>query len=367
MADQTRGSFNPGIHGARGLFCLMVIIYHIWNSGVPRWPVPVLVDHAMESFRYGVELFFAISGYVIFVTMQPVLAGRKSPLDFIANRATRIFPVLWVAIIVFIPLGIIDGDQSVVANLQPLWLFNLKLAGNFLALGPIWPVPVFYGVTWTIGYEFAFYGLCFLYLCGQYYLGRNLRGVVILLGLALVLYHPRGLFFGAGILVAVGLFRSGALKALAVWPLAWLALFLAAWQSMAAPVSPFFPDIPDWQLQTHWPAAIVAFVSITLAIAGIAAGRGRFCWFLTTGPMLRLGTISYSLYLWHPIVLGVVKFAMTKLGLTAMAGDGAQLLFLILALPPSLMLGHLSQLWLEQRATAWLRQRKEVPQSEVSA
>lgn len=356
-------AFSPGIHGARGLFCLFVVLYHVWNSGLPRWPVPGLVEQGMESLRYGVELFFAISGFVIFNTMH----RSATPLDFFANRASRIFPAMWLAILVFIPLGIIDGEESITTNLQPLWLFGVKLVGNFMALGPIWPVPVFYGVTWTIGYEFVFYGLCFLYLSGQYYLRRDLRWPVILLGLGLILYHPRGLFFISGILVALGLFRSGPLQRVAIWPLFWLVLFLAAWQSVAATVTPFFPPIPEWHWQTHWPAGIAAFCGVTFAIAAIARGDGLFCRFLTTKLMLWLGTISYSLYLWHPIVLGVVKFGLKKLGILAWAGDGAQLAFLLFALPPSLLIGHLSQILLEKRLTGWLRQRTARPPTTASA
>lgn len=355
MTNHTPKPFNSGIHGARGLFCLCVVFYHIWNSGLPRWPVPMIVEQAMESLRYGVELFFAISGFVIFATLKPVLNGNKSPLEFIANRATRIFPVLWVTIIIFIPLGIIDGEQSVTAHLQPIWLFNLKLIGNLLALGPIWPVPVFYGVTWTIGYEFIFYCLCFAYLCGHYYLNRNLIWPVLLIASVLVLYHPRGLFFASGILVAAQVLNTPLIRKLAAWPVFWLVAFLFSWQTMAAPVSPFFAPMLDWSIYSEWPTAGLAFISLTLGIAGIVNGSGLFCRLLTTNPMLWLGSISYSLYLWHPIVLGATKFAMNRLGWNTMAGDGAQFLLLLLALPSSLIVSQLSYAILERKLTNWLR------------
>jgi exopolysaccharide production protein ExoZ len=356
MADQSRSGFNPCIHGARGLFCLMVVFYHIWNSGLPRGPVPEALNQIMESFRYGVELFFAISGYVIFITMRPVLSGRKTPLDFILNRATRIFPVLWVTILVFLPMGIYKGEGRIAEQLLPLWSFGLTLIGNLLALGPVWPVPVLYGVAWTISYEFTFYALCFAYLAGRSYLGRDLRLPVILIGLALIALHPRALFFLSGILVAQGIFDHGPLRRLATWPLLWLTLFLTAWHILSADQSPFFPAMTAWTTSFHWPLALVAFSALTLCIAGIARGQGTLCSLLTTAPLHWLGTISYSLYLWHLIILGVTKFAMAKLGLTHWAGGGAQLVLAVIALPSSLFIAHLSQFWLEQRLTTWLRQ-----------
>lgn len=357
-------SFNPGIHGARGLFCLFVLVYHVWNSGLPRWPVPELLDQAMNSLRYGVELFFAISGFVIFVTMRPVLAGHRSPLDFLFNRASRIFPVLWVTIAVFVPLALLAGQDGLTDHLTPLWLFGAKLAGNLLALGPVWPVPVFYGVAWTIGYEVAFYGLCFAYLAARAWLGRNLGLPVMAIGLLLIAFHPRAVFFIAGILVAQGVFSIGPLRRLAVWPLAWLVLFLTAWQGLAAAQTPYFTTMFDWTLTGQWPLALVAFAALTLAMAGIARGEGWFCRLLRSRPLQWAGTVSYSLYLWHLIVLGVVKTAMTMAGLTALAGGGAQILLLLIGLPASLLLAQISYRLLEQRLTGWLRRRWRSPRSQ---
>ena len=359
MQQQT--NFNPYIQGARGLFCLLVVFYHVWNSGLPRWPVPDLVATSGDSFRFGVELFFAISGFVIFITMQPVLAGTKTPLDFIVNRATRIFPVLWVTLIVFLPMGIYKGEDRIAEQLAPLWLFGLKLVGNFLALGPIWPVPVLYGVAWTIGYEFAFYSLCFVYLAGRFYLGRNLMWPVILIGLAVIVFNPRALFFIAGILVAQGLTDGGMLRRLAMWPLLWLVAFLTLWNALSADKAPFFPDMTGWTWHYHWPLGFAAFVAMTLCIAGIAKGDGLFCAALRTAPMQWLGSISYSLYLWHLIVLGVIKFGMSKSGITGVAGGASQIILLGLALPISLGIAHLSQQLLEIKFTTWLRQRWLIP------
>lgn len=351
MAD--RGDLNLGIHGARGLFCMFVVIYHVWNSGLPRPDVPEVVESAFASLKFGVELFFAISGFVIFITMR----RSRTPLGFIANRATRILPVLWVTLFVFLPMGAIDGGR-VTEHFEPLWLFLLKLAGNMLALGPILPVPVFFGVAWTIGYEFAFYVLCFLHLLVLRHTGRNLGWLFILLGLALVAGHPRALFFISGMLVAAGWLDAPAWRRMATAPGIWLIAFLGLWQWAAAAGSPFFPPMWDWSADRLLPLAAVAFAAMTLLIAGISQGQGLLTrYVLTTPVMLWLGTISYSLYLWHTIVLGVVKFAMRKLGLGAVAGEATVLLLLAIAVPLALAISHLSQKLIEERLTNWLRAR----------
>jgi len=361
MTGGQHGGLNLGIHGARGLFCLFVVLYHVWNGGLPRVPVPWLVEQAMDTLRYGVEAFFAISGYVIFTTM----ARNPTPLAFLVNRATRIFPVLWVTILVFIPLAIIDGETSVTDHLQPAWSFVLILLGNFLALGPVTPVPVFYGVTWTIGYELTFYLLCLAWLAGRQHLRLDLRWPLLVIGLALLVVNPRGVFFLAGIAVALGWLDTAPLRRLTALPLVWLVGFLAAWQWAAAAEPPFFAAMTDWSPTHEGAGAVIALAALTLAMAGIAQGRGALTRLLTRPVMLWLGTISYSLYLWHPIVLGCVKFAMNQLGLTGMAGGAAPLLFLALALPPSLVVAHVSQIVLERRLTGALRnwQRGRAQQS----
>jgi peptidoglycan/LPS O-acetylase OafA/YrhL len=93
-------------------------------------------------------------------------------------------------------------------------------------------------------------------------------------------------------------------------------------------------------------------------LAGIAqATSGPIYRLLTTPLFAWLGTISYSLYLWHPMILGVVKFAMYKLGIVALAHQAAPLVFFALAVPPALIVAHVSQRLLETRATNWLRAR----------
>jgi peptidoglycan/LPS O-acetylase OafA/YrhL len=76
---------------------------------------------------------------------------------------------------------------------------------------------------------------------------------------------------------------------------------------------------------------------------------------LATAPLQFLGTISYSLYLWHPIVMAVVKHAMYVAHLPQKLGGLSQIAFFALILPPSLGLGWISQAILEKRVTRWLR------------
>ena len=59
--------------------------------------------------------------------------------------------------------------------------------------------------------------------------------------------------------------------------------------------------------------------------------------------------------------MSVIKHGLIVSGLAGKAGSSAQLLFLVLALPPSLLLAHYSQRVLEQGAGLWLRRRLHHP------
>ncbi|KQT85081.1 hypothetical protein ASG48_07275 [Aurantimonas sp. Leaf443] len=341
---------NLSVHGARGLFAMAVYVYHISNSGLPVWDMPHFVAEFFHSLKFGVELFFAISGYVIAGT----LARARSPGHFILNRATRIFPVLWVAVLCIVAMSLVSG-RELPATLDPASLGLLTVA-NLLALPGIFPLPLFHPAAWTLSFELVFYVLCFVHLLALRRWKANLLLPAFAVGLVLVFFFPRGLFFISGVIVASASLK-GLPSALTRFAGLWLALFLFSWMLVANPDQPFFTTMGDWigTAKPFW--ALVAFAAATLMLEGISRGEGWLAGVLRTKPMLWLGTISYSLYLWHVIVLGVVKALMYATGIPTLVGPWSQLAFLAISIVPTLVLSHLSQIVLEQGATNLLRAR----------
>lgn len=346
----TGGSFSPGVHGARGLFAFFVVIYHAANSGLPVWDMPEVAQQGLLSLKYGVELFFAISGFVIIGT----LSRARTAWQFLLNRATRIYSVLWVLLLIFVPLGLIFGRERVVGFSGSELV--LVFIGNMFTLGPLLPIPVLYGPAWTLCFEFAFYTLCFLYLFGRQYLKIDLRIPLVLLGGWVIATEPRAMFFVSGVIVASGALNRPLFQKLAFEPLIWVLAFLAIWQSGSAEKPPFFPPMYAWD-SWQWVLGVGAFVSATLAILGISQGRGLLGRILQMRPLMWLGTISYSLYLWHLMPMAVIKAAMYRFGVDDLAGGWSQLLLLLLTLPPAFTMAALSQHFLENRLATWIRRR----------
>ncbi|EYD70337.1 acyltransferase family protein [Limimaricola hongkongensis] len=352
------GRISLGVHGARGLLAFGVLVYHVVNSGLPSWGLPPLVEEGLRSLKYGVEIFFAISGYVMARSMQ----RARSPGRFLLNRATRIFPVLWTAVLVVVLLSLISQSRAPAA-LDPASLVLLTLA-NLMALPGVFDLPLFLPPAWTLSFEFAFYLLCFAYLAlRQRWPGIGWALPLVVVGAVFALHHPRALFFMCGLLVGSGRLPGGPVTAaLSRAPGLMLLVFLGVWQAAALPAAPFFEPVWSWSEPRLFVLAALAFAAATLSLNGIAAGQGWFAArFLQSRAMIWLGTISYSLYLWHPVVLAIVKAAMREAGLPAMLGDWSQLVFFGIAAPISLLLGHLSQVWLERRLTERLRRGMTAP------
>lgn len=344
------GGFNPGVHGARGLFSAMVFVYHVHHSGLPG--IAAVAGTAVEtvflsSMRFGVELFFGISGIVI------VGALRRSPstASFAWDRITRILPTLWATLFVITTLYIIDGRA-----LPPLgeWL------ANFLAPPPMFEASLLHPAAWSLGYEFTFYALC----AGAWSLRRGkVRAwlwIGCVVGALLTLLYPRAILIGAGVMIAAAVPRPRVIDALARYPFAMLVLFLVTWRciDIAADghirtLSPVQHDVGQWALLAF--PMLLAGIMGGIALLGICRGHGWLGHFLRLPATQWLGTISYSFYLWHPICMAGAKLALARGGFVDALGQWSQLALLLLALPPSLAAAHWSQKLIEDRFTRWLR------------
>lgn len=126
-ANISRG-FNPYLHGARGLFAFMIVLFHVINSKLPTLPIlshglPLMMARSLE---HGVELFFGISGIVIVGALQ----RARGPFVFAIERCTRIYPVLWTSIIVLVILAGLTGYEG------RSWPSVGEFLANLLALPP---------------------------------------------------------------------------------------------------------------------------------------------------------------------------------------------------------------------------------------
>ena len=78
----------------RGFAAACVVIYHFTHRYNDMFQHSFHVPHWLHYGNLGVQLFFIISGFVIFLTLN----RTQKATDFIVSRLSRLYPAYWVAI-----------------------------------------------------------------------------------------------------------------------------------------------------------------------------------------------------------------------------------------------------------------------------
>jgi peptidoglycan/LPS O-acetylase OafA/YrhL len=134
----------------RGIASLSVVLFHFtygYDNGINS------ISDNKFYFNYGylgVQLFFLISGFVIFMTLEKT----KKSADFIVSRFSRLYPAYWVAIITTVLITIILSVPS------QHGIFTLKqVLVNFSMLQFWFKIKDVDGAYWTLAIELTFYAI----------------------------------------------------------------------------------------------------------------------------------------------------------------------------------------------------------------
>ncbi|NDW00505.1 acyltransferase family protein [Salipiger sp. PrR002] len=291
--------------------------------------LPVILFHAgAELFSggfVGVDIFFVISGYLITtIIMDELERGDFSILRFYERRAKRILPALFVVCIVSLVLAWLllqsrdftDFCRSLVAvaSFSSNILFWME-ADYFDTAAELKPMLH----TWSLAVEEQFYIFFPLLLMALWRFGHKTLvwslGIICLGSLALaqwqVSHAPMAAFFllparawelGIGAMCAFYL-RSGpaALGTGALGSGTRNILSLAGLGLIAFAIFGFDAETPTPSLSTLAPTLGAALI-ILFAAPGTLAHR-----LLSLKPMIGIGLISYSAYLWHQPLMAFAR------------------------------------------------------------
>ncbi|PKI18170.1 acyltransferase family protein [Colwellia sp. 12G3] len=136
---------------------VIVVFFHYTFNGIANGKIESLkhVDSLIEFTKYGylgVELFFMISGFVIFNS-----AKNRTPAEFALSRAIRLYPSYWFAVI-FTSLFAWYWGGDLMSVTPSQIMMNFTLLQNYLSIDHV------DGVYWTLVYEVKFYALVFFLL-----------------------------------------------------------------------------------------------------------------------------------------------------------------------------------------------------------
>ncbi|MBK7504059.1 MAG: acyltransferase [Bacteroidetes bacterium] len=133
----------------RGLAAMLVIFFH-YTMEKPE------ANLGFNLGITGVDLFFIISGFVIFMTLNKVSSGR----EFVINRFTRLFPTYWTCVtITFFGQTILKMAYNVITIDQISFAQYLP---NMTMLQYYFKIPDLDGPYWTMIIELLFYFLMLL-------------------------------------------------------------------------------------------------------------------------------------------------------------------------------------------------------------
>jgi peptidoglycan/LPS O-acetylase OafA/YrhL len=337
----TRPGYRPEVDGLRAVAVLSVMLFHAGFTQV-------------AGGYLGVDVFFVISGFLITgIIVREVEKGRFSLIGFYVRRIRRIIPALLVMCLVTTPFAaalMLPDDlenfgQSLVATALSANNILLYLTSGYFSLETLYKPLVH---TWSLGVEEQYYFIVPLALAVAMKLGRRggtlaLLGVASLGSLAVAEYlraaNPEANFYllpsrfwqlGLGGMTALALpallrfaeprrrLRDAAVAVALVVVIASLVLMD---ESM---------NLPGWEA-----LAPVLATCVLLAFAE-PRGPGRL---LALPPMVWVGLISYSAYLYHQPVYALLRVA--SLDQPAPAVMAA-------TIPPVLVLAWLSWRFVEQ-------------------
>ena len=335
------GKHRKDIDGLRAVAVLSVVAFHL---GIPGF----------GGGYAGVDVFFVISGYLIGGILSREIRDRTFRVtDFYARRAKRILPALGGVVLFSTIAALLLLSPSELKMFSRNSLAALASCSNVL----FWRKTGYFSpsadqnpmlMTWSLGVEEQFYFVFPVLML----LMRHLRSRFqfnIILGIALASfmgaavtmhYYPSAVFFllpsrvwelAAGVLLVIyegennerqWFKRPGVANVFSCIGLSLIVLTVACYKNTTP-----FPGI----------AALPSVVGTVLVIA-CSPGIGNRL--LMQRPLVQIGALSYSLYLWHWPLLSFARIvsdtALSRLALLAIgivAGVAAYLSFRLIESP----------------------------------
>lgn len=314
------------LDGLRAIAALAVMVEHLLGDLLQQVPLGTgpmsmaarSIVETLSLGRFGVALFFLISGFVVPFSIQ----GERPLRHFAISRLFRLYPALWLALAVLATAAWLSGEAPAAATV----LANMTMAPPLF--GQPWLSPIY----WTLFVELVFYGLVALLFAAA-----MLRNVSALLGLGLGLIAATVLpvqlrmhgvaalpvqylgmhlsFLFLGLLLRLWLVerRPGA-------GLTALALGFAQLAAICA-VSAYSLARGDHFIMEGLKPVLGAYlIAVAIFLAAIRLERPR------SASLAGIGLISYAMYLFH----GPVNAAVYRtLPLTGQPGDLAIMLICI--------------------------------------
>lgn len=315
-------------------------------------------DGQLTAGDAGVDLFFAISGFIMLYVHRDDFGKARAPLNFMIKRIIRIVPIYW-SLTTAALIVLMVAPQLFTTHYRGIdlpWIIGSYL---FVPIAPPgWNATPVVGVGWTLNFEMFFYvafafalflprrlalHLIFVGFGGLVAIGVILQPSTPVLGLVT---NWLLLDFLMGVAIALWLVARGRLP-----PAAAFALLLIGAVCLAATI--LWPPPEEGPLRVlKWgiPTALIVF-----AMSSIDIPEGR-----VAKPLCILGDASYSIYLFQFFALPAFARVMQAAGADAIAFDVNVVILTVLVTASGFFCWLLLERPLGTVARSWLGHRINV-------
>ncbi len=298
----THNDFIPQIDGLRFVAIASVVVFHVYAALETRSAIRVPWPENLDLAKRGVELFFAISGFILgvpFASARFLNASKVNLKQYFLRRLTRLEPPYIISLFVWAVADWLTMHRTL-GYMWPHLLASCVYMQNLMFGGFVGAVN---SVAWSLEVEVQFYVLAPALAALFMIAGTRRRRMVILLMmlvsgvLSIPLYRSTHFhysigyylsFFLAGLLLCDLYVNREEWKPSFLWDIAALCLW---------------PTV--WLLGRNIGHVVLPFVIIVLYLA---AFRGRICSAVfSNSAITSIGGMCYSIYLFHFLVIYAVK------------------------------------------------------------
>lgn len=337
VPHEARAAAHPDrlleVDALRGLAALAVVAFHYTTRFVELYGQGQHPTLAAPHGHYGVNLFFIISGFVIFMTLD----RTRVAMDFVVSRFSRLYPAYWVAVALTFAITTAFGLPGKEVG---FW----HAVANLTMVHSLFQVPHVDGVYWTLEVELLFYaGMLCLFASGHLHRVDVPLALLILLRLT---WHVAATF---NVELSWTLSRLLILKQIPWFALGIFVFQLSSGKDRALASRLRLTAVLAlsclWIVE-GWQTALLA---LALSALVYAAAAGRMTG-LRHPVLVFFGAISYTLYLLHENIGWVVQRAVQAAGLSFDTSIG-------IAFATSVGLATALTFLVERPAMRWIRQR----------
>ena len=306
-------SYRPEIDGLRALAVLLAVFYHA----------------AFDLFKggyIGVDIFFVISGYLITnIIIEDMYEGKFSLSEFFDRRARRIFPALFCVLAVCLPLAWYSLSSAAFQDFGQSMFAVAAFAANI----HLWQENTYFAAasdlkpllhTWTIAVEQQFYIIYPIFLILAWRLGLQ-RVITIIAFLAIL-----------SLMLAVWDTQYNIYK---LWPPggAYFLLPTRLWQLAIGAFVAFYLRHHTYH-KSHTINQALSIVGIAMIVYSVVVSRNHTRYpdlsaliptlgtallilcavpqtiahkLFSAKPIVVLGLLSYSIYLWHQPLIAFAR------------------------------------------------------------